>query len=100
VVDAAGGQQAVVPASQVADLELVGVDRGELGILAVDAANPIAALFEIGDQVVADEAAGAGHEHALVGVCHFACHSRTKPPGPGDEPVNCRTFGRDRSKGR
>ena len=65
VVDAAGRLEGLLAQAQVADLELVGVDRGVLGHLEVDAADPVAALLEVGHQVVADEAAGSGHEDSL-----------------------------------
>ena len=43
VVDAAGvACEAVVPAAEVEELELVGVDVGVLGLLEVDAAHPVA----------------------------------------------------------
>ena len=42
-----------------------------LRVLEVDAAHPVALLLEVGDEVVADEAAGAGDENACgVGIGH------------------------------
>ena len=65
VVDAAGGLEGLLAQPEIEELELVGVDRGVLGLLEVDAAHPVAALLEVGHEVVADEPAGAGHEYSL-----------------------------------
>ena len=61
-VHAAGGLQAVVPAAEVEEFEFVGV--GGVVIVGFDiyAANPVAFAFEVGDEVTADESAGAGDE--------------------------------------
>jgi hypothetical protein len=64
LVDVARGLETGVEAPQVEALELVGAARLELRRLQVDAAHPVAVGDEEAHQVVADEAAGAGDEHA------------------------------------
>jgi hypothetical protein len=59
VVDAACGQQAVVEAAEVAQLELVSVAHGVLGRTGVHPSHPVAPLLQRRDEMVADEAAGS-----------------------------------------
>jgi hypothetical protein len=76
LVDVPGGQQALVPPAQVPQLELVGVHVGVLGTLEVDTPDPVAALLQIGDEVVADEPPGSGHQHPPVSVfAHSISHA-------------------------
>src|SRR5437868_3595869 len=63
MIDAARGAQAIVPAAQVEQLELVGVGAAILWVLQIDAADPIALALEKGDEVMADETTGAGHKN-------------------------------------
>jgi hypothetical protein len=58
VVDAARGQQALVEAAKVAQLELIGVPHCVLGGTGVHPSHPVAPLLQRRDEVVADEAAG------------------------------------------
>ena len=62
----ARGLQAVGPAAEVQQLELVGARLLELGPLDVDAADPVALVLEVVDEVVADEATSTGHEDAFL----------------------------------
>ena len=71
VVDAAGGQQALVEAAEVAQLELVGVPNGVLGRTGVHPSHPVAPLLQRRDEVVADEAAGPGDQHTRM---NWGCH--------------------------
>jgi hypothetical protein len=59
------GLETGVPAPQVEDLELVGVDVGVLGVLEVDAPHPVATLLQIRDEVMADEATRTGDENPI-----------------------------------
>src|SRR3989442_11679838 len=67
-VDTAGRGQAIVPASQIEELELVRSRRLVLGQLDVHAAHPVAALHEELRQVMSDETPRSGHEHLLHSV--------------------------------
>ena len=58
--------QAVLPAAQIEQLELVGRGRRVLRVLEIDAAHPVALLLQMSDQMMADEAAGAGDQNASV----------------------------------
>ena len=60
----ADGLEGVGAAAEVEEVELVGGRLLELGPLEVDAADPVALGLEVGDEVVADEAAGAGDDDA------------------------------------
>ena len=60
----ADGLQARVPATEVEEVELVGRRLFELRPLDVDAADPVAALLEVLDEVMADESTGASDENA------------------------------------
>jgi hypothetical protein len=71
LVDAARRLEAVVPALEVEDLELVRRRRFVFRVLDVDAANPVSLGDEIFDQVMADESAGAGHQDS-----YFIRHTR------------------------
>jgi hypothetical protein len=64
MVDAARGQQALVEAAEVSQLELVGVDHGVLGNADVHPPHPVTSLLQRGDEVVADEAAGSRDQDA------------------------------------
>jgi hypothetical protein len=66
VVDAAGGQQALVEAAEVAQLELVGVRVGVLGTGDVHPPHPVAPLLQRRDEVVADEAAGPCDQNTRI----------------------------------
>src|SRR5205085_6769596 len=71
LVDATGGDEAVVPTPKVEDLELVGRRLAELGPLRVDAPDPVALALQVGEEVTADEPAGTRHHdpvHARVSV--------------------------------
>jgi hypothetical protein len=76
LVDADGGLQALVPAPQIAGLELVGIDLGVLGQLVVDGPDPVAPLLQVGDQVMADETTSTGDEHAHASMI---AHRRIPP---------------------
>src|SRR5439155_23236849 len=65
LVDAAGRGQAIVPASQIEELELVPGRRLVFRQLDVHAAHPVTALHEELRQVMSDEATRSGHEHLL-----------------------------------
>jgi hypothetical protein len=55
------GEERVVPAPQVEELELVGVDLRVLRALEVHPANPVPPLLQVGDEMMADEASRPGH---------------------------------------
>ena len=61
------GADAVLAVSEVSEEEVVGRGRGELGPLAVGAADPPAAALEFAREVGADETAGAADESCLHG---------------------------------
>jgi hypothetical protein len=72
VIDAARGQEAFVEATKIAQLELVRIHRGVLGRVYVNASYPAAALLQRGDEVVTDEAAGAGDQYTRIAFrSHF-----------------------------
>ena len=58
VVDAARGQQALVEAAEVSQLEFVRVPNGVLGKAGVHPSHPVAPLLQRRDEMVPDEAAG------------------------------------------
>ena len=64
LIDSARRLQALVEASQVTDLEFVGIDLGVLGQLQIDSAHDVALRLQEGDEVVADEPACTGHQHS------------------------------------
>jgi hypothetical protein len=66
VVDAARGQQTLVEAAKVAQLELVGVPYGVLGKAGVHPSHPVAPLLQHRDEMVADEAAGPGDQNTRM----------------------------------
>src|SRR5918997_861969 len=79
VVDAPGRQQAFVEAAKIAQLELVRIHRGVLRNVEVNASYPVAALLQRGDEVMTDEAAGAGDQDPrLVLRPHFGSLGRPK----------------------
>ena len=81
LLDPPSRQEAVVELAEVEDLELVGTAGGVLGELLVDPTDPVALVLEVIDEVVADEATGAGDEDALVvGLAHVVITVRRKPP--------------------
>jgi hypothetical protein len=67
MVDTPGSLQAAVQPAQVEHLELVGVRVRVLRKLLVHPSHPVALLLQVGDEVAADEAAGAGDENLLHG---------------------------------
>jgi hypothetical protein len=83
VVHAPGRLQALVPATQIPQLELVGVNRRVLRIFEIDPAYPAATLLEIGDEVVADEPSGAGDQHTGRLIRHGATPSGCGPAAVG-----------------
>ena len=64
VFHALNGLLAGLPAAEVEQFKLVGGGGGELRLLDIHAADPVALLLQISDEVVADEAAGTGDEYA------------------------------------
>src|SRR5690606_36236769 len=66
LVHAAGGHEAVVPAPQVEQLELVCGVRLELWFFDVGPPHPVAVRFQVLDQVMAYEAARAGDQSRLL----------------------------------
>ena len=58
LVDALRCLQAVLPTPEVEQQELVRVDIRVLGFLDIDASYPVAALPEVGHEMMADKAAG------------------------------------------
>src|SRR5438093_2280597 len=84
-----GGAVRVLRLTQIDLQELVGGRRGVFRLLRVDAAHPIAALFQKADEMVADEAARAGDEHArhprflAIGMRHPVPNARSVTFNPG-----------------
>ena len=64
VIDALGRLETALAVTQIEKQELVGLGIRVFGRLHVDTPNPVAALFERADEVVADETAGARHKCA------------------------------------
>jgi hypothetical protein len=83
VIDAPGGLEALVPAAQVPQLELVGVDRRVLRIVAIDPTHPVAALLEIADEMVTYEPSSPGDRDARR-VRHRAHPSSHRPAAVDD----------------
>ncbi len=63
LIHTAGGLQAVVPPTEIQDLELVRVDIGVLGILDVDTTHPVALLLQAGHEMMTNESTGAGNQN-------------------------------------
>ena len=59
LIHSPGSLQAVSPQTQVQQFELVGAGLAKFGVLDVHPTHPVAFIFEIIDQVIADEATGA-----------------------------------------
>jgi hypothetical protein len=61
LVDSPAGDQAVVEAAEIQELELVARARLVLGVLDVDTAHPVALIHQVLHQMVSDKAAGTSH---------------------------------------
>ena len=61
LVDSPGGDQAVVQAAEIKELELVARTRLVLGVFDVDASHPVALIHQVLHQMVPDEATGTSH---------------------------------------
>jgi hypothetical protein len=66
MVDAPRGQQALVEAAKISQLELVRIPHGVLGKADVHPSHPVAPLLQRRDQMVADEAAGPGDQNTRM----------------------------------
>src|ERR1051326_2240452 len=63
LVDAAGRLEAVAPATQVEQLELVGARSFVFGKFDIDAADPVSAVLQVAHQVVSNEATRTSHQY-------------------------------------
>ena len=64
MVDPAGGDQAIVPTSQIEELEFVRGAGLVLGLLDVHSPNPVPIADQVFDQMMPDEPSSPGHQNA------------------------------------
>src|SRR6185503_9183367 len=89
VIDAGSRGARVRRLAQIEDEELVGGRALVLGALDVDAADPVPLAFQIADEMMADESAGAGDEYprhdcfAAIGIRHPVPNARSVTLRPG-----------------
>ena len=62
----ASRRKALIPAPEVSDLELIGVNATVLGILEVYATHPVATLLKVRNEVMSDETARSSDEDSSL----------------------------------